>query len=156
MFGFVPSHVTEKKPFLKVDGEWNGVMYAHHQNGVSHTHTHHTPPHPHSYTHTHTPHTHTHPPTQDKEVFVDTLTTPTIRKKIKKLHKMEKAESRLIWQGVTEALGRKDVETATEAKHTVRGRGACAVCSGRSVRGRGTCVVCSWRSVRGRGYLCCV
>ena len=54
---------------------------------------------------------------------MDTLNTPTIRKKIKKLHKMEVDESRWIWRDVTEALGRKDVETATEAKHTVSGRG---------------------------------
>ena len=101
------SHVTDKKPFLKVDGEWNGVMYANYPNGVSHSNF-------------HTPHTiqpfHL---SQDQEVFVDTLNTPTIRKKIKKLPKMEERESRRIWRDVTEALGRKDVEAATDAKHTV-------------------------------------
>ncbi len=32
---FHSSHVTEKKPFLKVDGEWNGIMHSTHPNGVS-------------------------------------------------------------------------------------------------------------------------
>ena len=64
-------------------------------------------------------HTHTHTHTQDQEVFMDTINTPTIRKKIKKLESMEPKESRRIWQHVTEALGNKDVEAATDAKHTV-------------------------------------
>ena len=50
---------------------------------------------------------------------MDTINTPTIRKKIKKLESMEPKESRRIWQHVTEALGNKDVEAATDAKHTV-------------------------------------
>ena len=28
------SHISEEKPLLKVEGEWNGVMFAHHPNGV--------------------------------------------------------------------------------------------------------------------------
>ena len=29
------SHGSERKPVLKVEGEWNGVMYIKHPNGVS-------------------------------------------------------------------------------------------------------------------------
>jgi len=52
-------------------------------------------------------------------VFVDTLNTPTIRKKLKKLSSQDPGESRRRWQHVTEALRRQDIEAATEAKHTV-------------------------------------
>lgn len=31
----VCSHTSEKKPLLKVEGEWNGVMHIKHPNGVS-------------------------------------------------------------------------------------------------------------------------
>ena len=63
-----------------------------------------------------TPHTHM----QDQEVFMDTLNTPTIRKKLKRLSAQDPGESRRRWQHVTEALRRQDIEAATEAKHTVR------------------------------------
>ena len=59
------------------------------------------------------------PPPQDQEVFFDTFTTPTIRKKIKRLGNQEEKESRRIWRHVTESLAGKDVEAATDAKHTV-------------------------------------
>ncbi len=29
------SHMSDKKPFLKVEGEWNGVMYTKLPDGVS-------------------------------------------------------------------------------------------------------------------------
>jgi len=79
-------HETDKKPFLRVEGEWNGVMYTKHPNG-------------------------------DQEVFIDTLNTPTIRKKLKRLSAQDPEESRSRWQHVTEALRRQDIEAATEAKH---------------------------------------
>ncbi|KAL5487404.1 hypothetical protein EMCRGX_G019998 [Ephydatia muelleri] len=82
------SHVSEKKPFMKVEGEWNGVMYMEHPNG-------------------------------DKEVFVDTLTLPTIRKKKKKLDAQSDEESQVIWRGVTSALHNRDIQAATAAKHAV-------------------------------------
>ena len=69
-------------------------------------------------THAHT-HTHTHTHTQDKEVFMDTLNTPTIRKKLRKLSAQDPAESRKRWQHVTTALTSKDVDAATDAKHAV-------------------------------------
>ncbi len=58
-------------------------------------------------------------PSQDQEVFFDTFTTPTIRKKIKRLGNQDEKESRRIWRYVTESLAGKDVEAATDAKHTV-------------------------------------
>ena len=82
------NHVSEKKPFMKVEGEWNGVMYMEHPNG-------------------------------DKEVFVDTLTLPTIRKKKKKLDAQESEESQVIWRDVTSALRNRDIQAATAAKHAV-------------------------------------
>jgi len=57
------------------------------------------------------------PSTQDQEVFIDTLNTPTIRKKLKRLSAQDPGESRSRWQQVTEALRRQDIEAATEAKH---------------------------------------
>lgn len=79
-------HVSDKKPFMRLEGEWNGVMYVKHLNG-------------------------------DQEVFIDTLTIPTFKKKLKKLSAQDPGESRRRWHAVTEALWKKDVDTATEAKH---------------------------------------
>ena len=56
---------------------------------------------------------------QDKEVFVDTLTLPTIRKKKKKLDAQESEESQVIWRDVTSALRNRDIQAATAAKHAV-------------------------------------
>jgi hypothetical protein len=50
---------------------------------------------------------------------MDTINTPTIRKKLRKLSAQDPGESRRRWQFVTEALVNRDVEAATEAKHTV-------------------------------------
>lgn len=58
-------------------------------------------------------------PHQDQEVFIDTLTIPTFKKKLKKLSAQDPGESRRRWHAVTEALWKKDVDTATEAKHEV-------------------------------------
>ena len=52
---------------------------------------------------------------------MDTINTPIIRKKLKKLSAQDPGESRRRWQFVTEALLNRDVEAATEAKHTVSG-----------------------------------
>ena len=59
------------------------------------------------------------PPPQDQEVFMDTLNTPTICKKLKKLTSQDPGESRRRWQHVTEALKRRDLEAAADAKHVV-------------------------------------
>ena len=53
-------------------------------------------------------------------MFID-ASSPTVRKKIKKLSKQEPYESRIVWRELTEALARGDSTTAAEAKHTVRG-----------------------------------
>ena len=50
---------------------------------------------------------------------MDTLNTPTIRKKLRKLSAQDPAESRKRWQHVTTALTSKDVDAATDAKHAV-------------------------------------
>ena len=64
-----------------------------------------------------TPTDHTY--SQDEEVFVDTLTTPTIRKKFKKIEKQELNESKRMWMKLTEALRNEDINSATDAKHEV-------------------------------------
>ena len=50
---------------------------------------------------------------------MDTLNTPTYRKKLKRLSAQDPKESRRRWQYVTEALRNKNVEAATDAKHAV-------------------------------------
>ena len=71
------SHESERKPFLKVDGEWNGVMNS------------------------------KQPSTGNEECFVDVLALPTIRKKIKKLSAQDPGESKKRWLKVSEALARE-------------------------------------------------
>lgn len=50
---------------------------------------------------------------------MDTLNTPTYRKKLQRLSSQDPAESRKKWRDVTLALRQKDVEAATDAKHAV-------------------------------------
>ena len=50
---------------------------------------------------------------------MDTLNSPTIRKKLQKLSSQDPGESRYRWRHVTEALSKKDVEAASEGKHMV-------------------------------------
>jgi hypothetical protein len=59
------------------------------------------------------------PFSQDQEVFVDTINTPTIRKKLLNLSAQDPGESRRRWHHVTEALLNKDIEEATDAKHAL-------------------------------------
>ena len=56
---------------------------------------------------------------------MDTINTPTIRKKLRKLPSQDPGESRRRWQFVTEALNKRDVEAATEAKHAVSRHKVC-------------------------------
>ena len=51
---------------------------------------------------------------------MDTVNTPTIRKKLRKLSAQDPGESRRRWQCVTEALQQRDIDTATDEKHQVR------------------------------------
>lgn len=89
---------------MKVEGEWNGIMYIKHSNGVST----HIPSNPINST-----------PFQDEEVFVDTINSPTIRKKYKKLEKQEDNESMKKWYPVTIGLRDNDIDVASNAKHAV-------------------------------------
>ena len=50
---------------------------------------------------------------------MDTINTPTVRKKLLKLSAQDPGESRKRWQHVTNALWKKDIEEATDAKHAV-------------------------------------
>ena len=52
-------------------------------------------------------------------MFIDTINTPTVRKKLLKLSAQGPGESRKRWQHVTEALYRGDVDAASRAKHVV-------------------------------------
>ena len=51
---------------------------------------------------------------------MDTINTPTVKKKILKVSAQDPGESRRRWQHVTRALLNKDIEAATDAKHAVR------------------------------------
>lgn len=50
---------------------------------------------------------------------MDTVNTPTYRKKLRRLSAQDPCESRKRWKDVTTALRRRDVEKATDAKHAV-------------------------------------
>ena len=52
-------------------------------------------------------------------MFMDTVNTPTRRKKLLTLSAQDPGESRRRWQHVTEALARGDIDTASQAKHIV-------------------------------------
>lgn len=59
---------------------------------------------------------------EEPELFVDTLSMPTVMKTVKKIHKQEGNESRRLWKDVTISLKDDDVENATEAKHKLEER----------------------------------
>ena len=50
---------------------------------------------------------------------MDTINTPTYRKKLQRLSSQLPSESRKKWKDVTTALRQRDVEAATDAKHAV-------------------------------------
>lgn len=62
---------------------------------------------------------------QDQEMFVDTINTPTVKKKLLKLSAQDPGESRRRWNKVTDALWKKDIDSATDAKHAVRRTRVC-------------------------------
>lgn len=82
----------DKKTFLTITGEWNGQMFAKYSDR------------------------------EEPELFVDTLSMPTVMKTVKKIHKQEGNESRRLWKDVTISLKDDDVENATEAKHKLEER----------------------------------
>ena len=52
-------------------------------------------------------------------MFLDTVNTPTIPKKLRRLSAQDPGESRRRWHLVTEALKKRDMEAASDAKHMV-------------------------------------
>jgi len=78
---------NQKKAFMTINGEWNGVMYSKFDGQ------------------------------KDQEVLVDTFTMPTIQKKVRLISKQEEFESRHMWESVTKALKINDIDVATAGKH---------------------------------------
>ena len=50
---------------------------------------------------------------------MDTINTPTVKKKLLKLSAQDPGESRRRWQHVSDALMSRDIEEASDAKHAV-------------------------------------
>lgn len=75
-----------RKPFLKVDGEWNGKMVAKWTN------------------------------TGKSETFLDVTKSAPHKKICRKIDEQEKCESRRLWREVTAGLKFGDIEAATNAK----------------------------------------
>ncbi|XP_073259098.1 oxysterol-binding protein-related protein 9-like [Porites lutea] len=82
----------DKKCFLTITGEWNGQMFAKYADK------------------------------EEAELFIDTLTMPTVVKTVKKTSKQEEFESRRLWKDVTKCLKEDDVESATGFKHKLEER----------------------------------
>lgn len=76
----------DKKEFCKIDGEWNGVMYAKYSD------------------------------TKTSEVFFDTKTTNVIKKIVRPIRDQGEFESRRLWKDVTFYLKSKQIDKATESK----------------------------------------
>ncbi|XP_068095169.1 oxysterol-binding protein-related protein 9 isoform X2 [Hyperolius riggenbachi] len=55
-------------------------------------------------------------------VFIDTKKMPTVKKKVRKLEDQIEYESRRLWRDVTYNLKIRDIEAATEAKHSLEER----------------------------------
>ncbi|CAF0724890.1 unnamed protein product [Adineta steineri] len=76
----------EKKEFCKIDGEWNGIMYAKYSD------------------------------TKISDIFFDTKTTPVIKKIVRPIAEQGEFESRHLWKDVTYYLKSKQLDKATESK----------------------------------------
>lgn len=83
---------NDKKPFLTVTGEWNGIMEA---KCLS---------------------------TGETEEFIDTKVMPILRKRVRSVVEQETYESRRLWKDVTAALKVYNVHAATESKFAVEQR----------------------------------
>ncbi|EEB17745.1 oxysterol binding protein 9, putative [Pediculus humanus corporis] len=77
---------SEKKPFITISGEWNGVMES--KNAE----------------------------TGRVEVFVDVLKTPVTKKIVQSVFEQKENESRNLWKDVTAGLRLNDIDKATMAK----------------------------------------
>ncbi|CAF2741450.1 unnamed protein product [Rotaria sp. Silwood2] len=82
----------EKKEFCKIDGEWNGIMYARYSD------------------------------TKISDIFFDTKTTPVIKKSVRPIAEQDEFESRCLWKDVTFYLKSKLLDKATEAKSLLEQR----------------------------------
>ncbi|KAK6624267.1 Oxysterol-binding protein- protein 9 [Polyplax serrata] len=77
---------SERKPFITIAGEWNGVMEAKNAD------------------------------TGKSEVFVDVLKTPVTKKTVQSVFEQSENESRNLWKEVTAGLRLNDIDKATMAK----------------------------------------
>lgn len=77
---------TDKKPFLTISGEWNGVMEAKWMESGK------------------------------TEVFVDVFKMPVTKKIVRSISDQRENESRRLWKEVTAGLKLNDIEKATTAK----------------------------------------
>lgn len=145
---FSHSHKSEKKPFHRIEGAWNGVMYTKQSEDVckcivssnslaatcmylakrsSLVHELEFHPFLSSLSSPFLPSSSSSiflpflllSSVKSRDVFMDTINTPTVRKKLLKLSAQDPLESRRLWQHVTEALSKGDVDTAAKAKHIV-------------------------------------
>ncbi|CAF0802555.1 unnamed protein product [Rotaria sordida] len=76
----------DKKEFCKIDGEWNGIMYAKYSD------------------------------TKISDIFFDTKSTPVIKKNVRPIAEQGEFESRRLWKDVTFCLKSKLLDKATESK----------------------------------------
>ncbi|CAF3776305.1 unnamed protein product [Rotaria sp. Silwood1] len=82
----------DKKDFCKIDGEWNGIMYAKYSD------------------------------TKISDIFFDTKTTPVIKKTVRPIAEQDEFESRRLWKDVTFYLKSKLLDKATESKSLLEQR----------------------------------
>jgi hypothetical protein len=82
----------DKKEFCKIDGEWNGIMYAKYSD------------------------------TKISDIFFDTKTTPVIKKIVRPIAEQGDFESRRLWKDVTYYLKSKQLDKATESKSLLEQR----------------------------------
>ncbi|KAM9326890.1 oxysterol-binding protein-related protein 9 [Gastrophryne carolinensis] len=61
-------------------------------------------------------------PNGENVVFIDTKKMPTVKKKVRKLEDQLEYESRRLWKDVTYNLKIRDIDAATEAKHSLEER----------------------------------
>ncbi|KAK8395615.1 hypothetical protein O3P69_005608 [Scylla paramamosain] len=82
----------ERKPFLTVDGEWNGAMVAKTRDS------------------------------SESVPFVDTKSMATVKKKVKPIAEQAENESRFMWKEVTAGLKFNQIDEATSAKFALEQR----------------------------------
>ncbi|KAI3377996.1 hypothetical protein SNEBB_009364 [Seison nebaliae] len=86
-------HQKDKKPFLTITGEWNGLMTI--KNPIKSNHS---------------------------DVFFDTIKTPVHRKLVRPLKLQHETESRKLWRNVTEHLQYGRLDEATNEKSAIEGK----------------------------------